>query len=417
MNVRAPQTGVCERVAPNMSNNDVSTSHMMADYLDRIGAGKVLLDRAPFSFDWTPPALVGRDSELRELASMFIGMESHGVGGKAVITGPVGSGKTVITRRFGEDLQRLLDGRRKIVLAHVNCRNHPTTSQVLQQIALSLDSGHPERGFSSGEIVQSIRRNLNAYDSHLLLVLDEVDVLIRREKSDLIYKLLRIDEGQDQQGSLSLILVSQDTSMLKLFEAAIISRLGESNTLDLQPYDELGLVGIARQRYEEACRPGSVGDDTLAKIGRFASDSGDARLAIELLEAAVRRAEKAGRGDVLVEDVRPSTLRATSVEPSQVDNLNSHQKLVLLGICRRLKRVDEISSGDAQKLYNLVCEEFGARPRSYTTFWKHLKVLETQGLIETRTANASVGRGRTQHITMTNTAPAVLESRIEKEFQ
>jgi len=417
MNVRAPQTGVCERVAPNMSNNDVSTSHMMADYLDRIGAGKVLLDRAPFSFDWTPPALVGRDSELRELASMFIGMESHGVGGKAVITGPVGSGKTVITRRFGEDLQRLLDGRRKIVLAHVNCRNHPTTSQVLQQIALSLDSGHPERGFSSGEIVQSIRRNLNAYDSHLLLVLDEVDVLIRREKSDLLYKLLRIDEGQDQQGSLSLILVSQDTSMLKLFEAAIISRLGESNILDLQPYDEPGLVGIARQRYEEACRPGSVGDDTLAKIGRFASDSGDARLAIELLEAAVRRAEKAGRGDVLVEDVRPSTLRATSVEPSQVDNLSSHQKLVLLGICRRLKRVDEISSGDAQKLYNLVCEEFGARPRSYTTFWKHLKVLETQGLIETRTANASVGRGRTQHITMTNTAPAVLESRIEKEFQ
>ena len=417
MNVRAPQTGVCERVAPNMSNNDVSTSHMMADYLDRIGAGKVLLDRAPFSFDWTPPALVGRDSELRELASMFIGMESHGVGGRAVITGPVGSGKTVITRRFGEDLQRLLDGRRKIVLAHVNCRNHPTTSQVLQQIALSLDSGHPERGFSSGEIVQSIRRNLNAHDSHLLLVLDEVDVLIRREKSDLIYKLLRIDEGQDQQGSLSLILVSQDTSMLKLFEAAIISRLGESNALDLQPYDEPGLVGIARQRYEEACRPGSVGDDTLAKIGRFASDSGDARLAIELLEAAVRRAEKAGRGDVLVEDVRPSTLRATSVEPSQVDNLSSHQKLVLLGICRRLKRVDEISSGDAQKLYNLVCEEFGARPRSYTTFWKHLKVLETQGLIETRTANASVGRGRTQHITMTNTAPAVLESRIEKEFQ
>ena len=417
MNARASQTGVCEFAAPNMSNNDVSTSHMMADYLNRIGAGKVLLDRAPFSFDWTPPALVGRDSELRELASMFIGMESHGVGGRAVITGPVGSGKTVITRRFGEDLQRLLDGRRKIVLAHVNCRNHPTTSQLLQQIALSLDSGHPERGFSSGEIVQSIRRNLNSHESHLLLVLDEVDVLIRREKSDLIYKLLRIDEGQDQQGSLSLILVSQDASMLKLFEAAIISRLGESNILDLQPYDEPELVGIARQRYEEACRPGSVGDETLAKIGRFASDSGDARLAIELLEAAVRRAEKDGRGDVLVEDVRPSTLRAASVEPSQVDNLGRHQKLVLLGICRRLKKVDEISSGDAQKLYNLVCEEFGARPRSYTTFWKHLKVLETQGLIETRTANASVGRGRTQHITMTNTAPAVLESRIEKEFQ
>jgi len=126
---------------------------MMVDYLDRIGAGKVLLDRMFFSFDWTPPTLVGRDEELGELASMFVGMEGYGVSGRAVITGPVGSGKTVMTRRFGEDLQRMLDGRRKIVLAHVNCRNHPTASQVLQEIARSLDSGHPERGFSSSEII------------------------------------------------------------------------------------------------------------------------------------------------------------------------------------------------------------------------------------------------------------------------
>ena len=399
-----------------MSNNDVNTSHMMADYLDGIGAGKVLLDRTFFSFDWTPPTLVGRDDELGELASMFIGMEGHGVSGRAVITGPVGSGKTVMTHRFGEDLQRMLDGRRKLVLAHVNCRNHPTTSQVLQEIARSLDSGHPERGFSSSEIIQSIRRNLKAHETHLLLTLDEVDVLIRNDKGDLIYKLLRIDEGQGQQGSLSMMLVSQDVSLIRLFEPAIISRLGESSMLVLGGYDELALTGIARQRYEEACRPGSVGDDILSKIGRFAAETGDARLAIELLETAIRRAEKEGRGEVLVDDVQPSTLRGASVEPSQVDNLGKHQKLVLLGICRRLKKTDEISSGDAQKLYNLVCEEYETKPRSYTTFWKHLKELETLGLIESRTANAAVGRGRTQHITMTNTAPAALESRIESEI-
>lgn len=388
----------------------------MADYLDSIGAGKVLLDRTPLSFDWTPPTLVGRDSELSELASMFIGIGNEGVSGRAVIMGHVGSGKTVLTKRFGDDLSRAMDGKRKIILSHVNCRNHPSTSQVLQQIAVSLDSRHPERGFSSGEIIQSVRRNIRSRGAHLLLVLDEVDVLIRRDSHDLIYKLLRIDEGQDGQGSLSLVLVSQDSHLLGQLEPAIISRLGESNVLLLEPYTESSLIGIARQRYEASCRTGSVSDDTLEKIGRFSAETGDARLAIELLEAAVRRAEKDGRGEVLPDDVLPSTVRVASIEPSQVDQLSDHQKLVLLGICRRLRKEEEISSGDARKLYEIICEEFEVKARSYTTFWKHLKALEKEGLVETRSSNSAVGRGRTQYITMTNMAPAAIGSRIEKEF-
>ena len=89
------------------------------------------------------------------------------------------------------DVAEKLEGKRKVAIAHVNCRSHPSTSQVLQQIASSLDSGHPERGFSSGELIQSIRRNIRSRESHLLLILDEVDVLVRRDNSDLIYKLLR----------------------------------------------------------------------------------------------------------------------------------------------------------------------------------------------------------------------------------
>ena len=47
-----------------MSNNDVSACSLMTDYLDSIGAGKILVDRGPLSFDWTPPNHVGRDEEL-----------------------------------------------------------------------------------------------------------------------------------------------------------------------------------------------------------------------------------------------------------------------------------------------------------------------------------------------------------------
>ena len=310
----------------------------MTGYLNRIGAGKILINKEPLSFDWTPDSLVGRDKELGEIASMFSHIENHNSSCRAVITGPVGSGKTVLTSRFGEDLVKYLDGKRKIVLAHVNCRNHPSTSQVLQRIALILDSGHPERGLSSGEIIQSIRRNLLSHNSHLILVLDEVDILVRRDNFDLIYKLLRIDESQERQGSLSLILVSQDSMLLKLFEPAIISRLGASNILELKPYTQKGLTEIAKQRADIACRSGSINEEILEKIGMMAADSGDARLAIELLDASIRRAESAGRGEVLIGDLEQSITRVTSIEPSQVDGLSKDQTLIMLGLCRRLKK-------------------------------------------------------------------------------
>ncbi len=386
----------------------------MAEYLDRIGAGKILIDKDPFSFDWTPPEIVGRDNELNEMATIFHGIDGHNRSCKSVIIGPVGSGKTVLANTFSTKLREKLEGIRDIALAHVNCRNYSSTMQVLQRIATTLDPRHPERGFSSGEIIQTIRRNLITHGKHLLLILDEIDVLVRNESADLIYRLLRIDEGREEKGTISLIMVSQEDNLMSRFESAIISRLGLSNVLKLEPYNEEQLVNIARQRAELACRKGSISEEVLAKVGRYSAEIGDARLSIELLEAAIRRAEVDGRDEVLIEDIEPSEFRVTSIEPSQVDILSKHQRLVLLGICRRLKKKDVVSSGDAKKLYILVCEEYGVKAKGHTTFWKHLKTLEIEGLIDTKTANSVSGRGRTQHITITNASPGELENRIEK---
>ena len=210
-------------------------------------------------------------------------------------------------------------------------------------------------------------------------------------------------------------MVSQDEAIFSLFEKAIKSRLGSSSSIQLGPYAAIDLEGIARQRYDASCRPGAISDEVLAKIGVFAEESGgDARMAIELLDNSIRRAEIEGREKVLEGDVRPSEGRSPSVEPSQIDKLNNHQRMVLLGICRRLKKEEEISSGDARKLYELVCEENNEEARGYTTFWKYLKHLESQGLIVSRASNSNRGRGRTQYITMPNSVPAVIGDRIEK---
>ncbi|MCH2348764.1 MAG: AAA family ATPase [Candidatus Poseidoniales archaeon] len=385
----------------------------MTGYLDRIGAGKIIRDHAPLTFDYIPDELVGRDAELTKLGEIFTGIEDGRVSCRAVITGQVGSGKTVLSHCFSKDLQRHFAGTRDIRPVHVNCRNHPSKTQVLQRLITALDSGHPERGLGSGEIMQSLRRQLHGNKEHLLLVLDEVDHLLRSDKGDLLYQLLRIDEGLEQAGTLSLIIISQ-TQVLDLLEPAIISRFGTSNHVHLEVYAAEQLEAIARQRAEAACIEGTVPDGVLRTIGQRAAEIGDARLAIELLEDSAKKAERSGRGEIIPDDVRIVAREVgQTVEPNVVENLTLHAQLSLLSLCRRLRKEDEVTTGDAEKLYHVVCEEYEVEPRSHTTFWKHLKTLEQQQLIESRTANQTSGRGRTQHLSMPAALPGTLEKRVE----
>ena len=57
----------------------------MAEYLNRIGAGLILLDAAPLSYDWIPPNVVGRQDEQELLAAMFANIGTPGVSCRAVI--------------------------------------------------------------------------------------------------------------------------------------------------------------------------------------------------------------------------------------------------------------------------------------------------------------------------------------------
>jgi Cdc6-like AAA superfamily ATPase len=95
----------------------------MVDYLDAIGAGLILLDPTPLGFDYLPAELVARDDLQRALAGRFSSIGHASGSGRAVITGPVGSGKTSLVRRFCDDVARHLIGTRDIAVAHIKWTN------------------------------------------------------------------------------------------------------------------------------------------------------------------------------------------------------------------------------------------------------------------------------------------------------
>ena len=385
----------------------------MSSYLDRIGAGLVLANPGVFGFDYIPEDLVGRDEIQGQLASIFSSIAHPEGTGRAVVTGPVGSGKTVLVKRFCIDIERHLAEKRNIKTVHVNCRNAATASRVMQKIVQDLDPGHPDRGLGVGELLTSLRRMMKGQNSHLIVVLDEVDHLLRQSGDDVIYKLMRIDEDRDKAGTLSLILISQE-QVLDLLEGAVISRMGRTNHIRIPPYDEQGLLKIVSQRRDLGLVTGTCPDEILDLISQAAAPSGDARQSIELLEGAAKRAEASGRSSIESKDVQKTVVTMpTNVDSMALEEIPPHAMLILLGICRRLKRQENVTTGQAEKLYNVVCEEYDQDPKGYTTFWKHIKRLAQEDIVVTRTAKSEVGRGRTQHISMPHMLPSDVARRLE----
>ncbi|MEK9694771.1 MAG: AAA family ATPase [Candidatus Poseidoniales archaeon] len=391
----------------------------MTDYLDSIGAGIILANAEAFNFDFVPPRLVGRSKLQRELASKFTTIAQPEGSGRVVLTGPVGSGKTVLIRRFCEDVQRKFADQRTIRTAHINCRNASTSMQVVQRIVHTLDPGHPDRGLSIGELLNSIRKLLDRAASHLIVVLDEVDHVLRRSGDELLYHLLRIDEDQRRNGSVSLILISQE-QVLDFLEPAVLSRLGQSNHIRVQPYTVDELEAIALQRAELGLVEGTWDFDVIRLIAEKAGPSGDARRVIEFLNAAVERCEFRQDGHsepfLTIQDVHESSdlvALNVSTKMDHIDDLSAHAMMTLLAMCRRLRKTPTMTMGDVSGLYHLICEEYGQNPKSHTTMWKYVKHLEHTQIIVSNVSTVEGGRGRTTHLTMPHFLPADIASRLE----
>ena len=381
---------------------------------DEMQRPTIFKDEEKLDFGYVPDELPRRDEQLRLLAKIFSPVLKTQVSENVFITGRVGTGKTAMAKKFGKDLRMYgSEMGKNIDVVHVNCRQRKTDASVMLKVIQHFFKAFPDRGFSVDEILDSLRKKLEQDKLHLIVVLDEVDVLLKKSGSDLIYFFTRFDEEDSWvKGSVSLILISQ-RQIFDLLDSAALSTFKRTNVVECPAYSYDELKDIINQRVELAFKDGTVDSEVIDLIADIASTEGDARLAIELLLNAGKNADNVGRKLVEPDDVRTAKCGITPLE-HKLGDLNLHEKFALLSVARLLSKGGAyIATGEAEKLYCVICEEYSEKPRGHTQFWGYLKGLSDMGLLTTKRSGEGV-IGNTTIISLPDIPAKALAETITK---
>ncbi len=374
---------------------------------------KIIKDPAKLSFEFVPQSLVHRDKEMQRLFSIFRQTVEGNMSQRAFLTGNVGTGKSVLSKRFCIDFKEWANEKNKgLEFVVVNCRARNTAASVLLKIIDHFDKGFPDRGFSTTEMLEILRKHIDKRNVNLIVVLDEINVLIKRSGTDLLYALSRFDEenmGGDHR--LSLLLISQ-RPIYEFLDPATLSTFKRTNTIQFDNYDKEQLWDILRDRVELALYPGTIEDDTVELIADISSEWGDARFGIELLENSGMIASEGSSDMIYPDHIRSAKAMTHSViTESIMTPLSDHKLLTLLGISMAIRSKAYITTSEAEKAYALASEEFEQTPRAHTRFWEYLKELDGHGLLSLRISGKG-HVGKTTLISLPDIPSTVLADKV-----
>lgn len=372
----------------------------------------VIRDGSKLSFEYVPEKIVHRESQMKQLEMLFCPMVAEGRACSAFLSGGVGTGKTVTAKRFCEDAMSYCARTSKPMgYLYINCRIRNTEHSVLLQMVRYYDPGYSERGFSAEEMLRAFKAHTENSARPIILIFDEVDVLLKNSSRDLVYQLMRMNE-ELRKASISLMLISQ-ISVAELLDEASMSTFRRANSVRFERYTEEELRSIIEIRAEEALVRGTLAQSEVSLLAEIASQYGDARFAIELIERSATIAEAGEVGRITADDIRTANAMIYSdVSENKLRDLDHNRRLALLAISRAIKGNAYITIAVAEKTYAVVCEEYDEVARKHTQFWTYVQDMERMGLLSTM-IKSEIDKGRTTYISIPNIPPKELAKKLE----
>jgi archaeal cell division control protein 6 len=361
----------------------------------------VFKDKEVLRPSYTPSYLPHRRDQLNAIAVILVVALRGETPSNILIYGKTGTGKTACAKYVGRELTEVGASRGvPCNVAYINCEVIDTQYRVLAYLARQFDKDVPMTGWPTDQVYSQFIEALDSQSGSVIIILDELDKLVRKSGDDVLYNLSRINL-ELANTRVSLIGISNDLKFTEYLDPRVRSSLAEEEII-FPPYDSNQLRDILEERARIAFKEHALNPEVIPLCAALAAqEHGDARRALDLLRVSGEFAERVNADSVKEEHVRTAQKRIELNRVAEViRTLPTQAKLVLYSIIALHQNgARSATTGEVNRVYETLCRQIELDVLTKRRITDLIMELDLLGIISTKVV--SKGRyGRTKEISL-----------------
>jgi cell division control protein 6 len=368
-----------------------------------LASNKIFKDREVLRHSYRPQILPHRKPQIDEVASILAPSLRNETPSNILIYGKTGTGKTACATYVGTELEKASSTMGTTCrIVHLNCEVIDTQYRVLAQIAKCLCDGSevgsdktrthiPMTGWPTDQVYSELKNQLESGGGVLVIVLDEIDKLVKKSGDDTLYNLTRINSDL-KNSKVSIIGISNDLSFKDFLDPRVLSSLSEEEIV-FPPYNAPQLVDILAQRSDAAFISGAISDGVIPLCAALAAqEHGDARRALDLLRISGELADRDESLKITEEHVKQAQAKIETDSMIEcISTLPTQSKLILYSMLILEQLGQNIfTSGEVSRIYQDIAPTIQLDVLTHRRITDLISELNMLGVINTRV----VSRGR-----------------------
>ena len=368
---------------------------------------------------YIPETIIHRDEEIKRIANILAPSLKLEKPSNLFIYGKTGTGKTLSIRYTIKNMLSVAKEKGiPLNIIYVNCKLKKvadTEYRLISQLIHELGKQVPSTGLPTDEVYKIFFNLIDQKEQILMLVLDEIDQLIKKAGDAVLYNLTRIN-SELKNCQLSLVGISNDMLFSDHIDPRVKSSLSEENVV-FPPYNAIQLQNILKRRAKVAFKLNTMSEGVIEKCAAYAArEHGDARRALELLRVAGEIAERENNKKILLAhiDHAQDKLEKDLMEEVIITQPKQFQAVIYSILSANINKKEGIFTGEVYEVYKGVCLQTGLRPLTQRRVSDVIGELDMIGIINARVI--SKGRyGRTRQISIA--VPDLLRPKLKKIIQ